>query len=201
MALDIPLIIDREDDSPFVLMGKKAVRFQIHTFIKLRGLMDKTYPWLAAGAVKWLRAYLTESMNGYEWGSGRSTLFFAERAHHLVSVEHDEKWHLKVKKWVTKSKMHRVELVCIPPMPGTKNTSPEYYNHILNYPHGSFDFVLVDGRMRIDCARNSMAKIKPDGILIYDDSHRNQRIFSMLEGWELRNFRNGVTQTSIFRKP
>src|SRR5688572_27506537 len=48
-------------------------------------------PWLPAAAVSFLDDKLA-GLSVFEWGSGGSTLWFAERARSVVSVEHDPVW-------------------------------------------------------------------------------------------------------------
>ena len=45
------------------------------------------HPWLAPHAVVWLEANLRPDMRGFEWGSGRSTLWFGKRLKSLTSIE------------------------------------------------------------------------------------------------------------------
>lgn len=49
-------------------------------------------PWLTPGAVAFLDGHLTPEMAGLEFGSGRSTAWFARKLARLVSVEHHEEW-------------------------------------------------------------------------------------------------------------
>ena len=201
MGINIPLILDKENDSQLILVIKKIVRLPLRLYVNAQLRANIMLPWLVYDAVKWLKKNLNKSMDGYEWGSGRSTLFFAERIKKLISIEHDKKWYVTVNKWLMDRKLNNIELNFIPPQKNSTNTSPDYYNHILKYEDENFDFVLVDGRMRVRCMINAMNKVKPGGFLIYDDSHRNKEIFPILDGWKIINFTNGLTQTSIFVKP
>ena len=57
---------------------------------------DPNAPWLTKEAVNFLSAYLKETDCGFEWGSGRSTLWFARRVKKIISVESDKAWYDKV---------------------------------------------------------------------------------------------------------
>lgn len=48
--------------------------------------------WLTRSANEILNSWLTKSDIGLEFGSGRSTLWFAKRMAYLTSVEHDPVW-------------------------------------------------------------------------------------------------------------
>ena len=55
-------------------------------------------PWLTPGAVEFLETALTREMSGLEFGSGRSTAWYAGKLGRLVSVEHEPVWHSRVKR-------------------------------------------------------------------------------------------------------
>ncbi len=64
---------------------------------KIYKVLHPAAPWLPPKAIKYLKSFLSENMVGFEWGSGRSTVFFARRVNFIVSVEHDKCWYDKVK--------------------------------------------------------------------------------------------------------
>src|SRR5687767_9173995 len=72
-------------------------------------------PWTAEAAVAIFRALLTKNMTGLEYGSGNSTLFFAEHMSQLVSVEHDRIWYDHVRKSLDKLHLANVGYRLIPP--------------------------------------------------------------------------------------
>ena len=57
-----------------------------------RDLLTAGWPWITFPAMRWLTSYLRPSMSVFEWGSGGSTLFFAQRVARVVSVEYDTAW-------------------------------------------------------------------------------------------------------------
>ena len=50
-------------------------------------------PWLTASSVKILNELLRSNDIGVEFGSGRSTIWFAKRMKHLTSIESDATWY------------------------------------------------------------------------------------------------------------
>ena len=46
-----------------------------------------------------------------------------------------------------------------------------YSNSILAYRE-TFDIIVVDGRDRVECAKNSLQALKPNGVIIWDNSDR-----------------------------
>ena len=59
---------------------------------KLYELTHPNEPWIAQGAMRFCEASLNREMAGFEWGSGRSTAWFAQRLGSLTSIEHDPGW-------------------------------------------------------------------------------------------------------------
>src|SRR6201986_192616 len=53
-------------------------------------------PWLPPAAIRLLGRLLRPADRGAEFGSGRSTTWFASRGAALTSVEHDTRWHATV---------------------------------------------------------------------------------------------------------
>jgi len=54
------------------------------------------HPWLTQMAVKILESWLKPNDVGAEFGSGRSTVWFAKRVPSLISVENDPNWYNRV---------------------------------------------------------------------------------------------------------
>ena len=50
-------------------------------------------PWLTPDMIKILDSWLCPADVGLEFGSGRSTSWFAARVKHLTSVEHNPEWY------------------------------------------------------------------------------------------------------------
>jgi SAM-dependent methyltransferase len=115
--------------------------------------------------VRILENWLMPDDRGLEWGSGRSTIWFAKRVGSLVSVEHNPDW----SRWVSAELRAR----------GVKNVEYhvcedelEYRGVANGYPSESFDFCLVDGVARDECALAAISLVKPGGIVIVDDFNR-----------------------------
>jgi hypothetical protein len=55
-------------------------------------------PWLTIEAVAFLEHRLACDGVGFEWGSGRSTVWLARRVRRLTSIEHDPTWFEKIRR-------------------------------------------------------------------------------------------------------
>jgi hypothetical protein len=200
---------------------RRAARSLLYLPTACRMALDPYYPWLNAGAVRWLDRRLRPGMIGFEWGGGRSTVFFARRVSRLMTVEHREKWRRKVAGMLRECGLANVELRFLPPgeASGVPQTRPglwrrmgyiaqkpeftAYADAILDQPEASLDFVSIDGRARVACALNAASRIRPGGFLLLDNSEweKYAPVFAALTAWPRLDFENGVWRTTIFLSP
>ncbi|MCX7698095.1 MAG: class I SAM-dependent methyltransferase [Candidatus Goldbacteria bacterium] len=171
------------------------------------------WPWLTKDAVLLLNQLLKNEDIGLEFGSGRSTIWFAKRIKKLISIEHDNNWFEFVKTKLKKENINNVDYYL--------KSETDYLNILNNIDNNSIDFVLVDGLRRDEVSKLVLPKIKNGGILIIDNinwfipsnsyspsSKRNNNFESEIwrEVWlAIKNFRkvwttNGVTDTLIVLK-
>ena len=125
------------------------------------GAEGRPVPWLACPAIEFLEARITPGFRVFEWGSGHSTLWWAERAAEVRAVEDDPTW--------AQDLAGR-----LPPHAGVTHLAdgPEYANAIRRFPAAYFDLVTIDGKSRAACARVAPEFVKPDGMIVYDNSDR-----------------------------
>ena len=134
---------------------------------------EKRYParpWMTSQAVEFLSLWLKPTDVGFEWGSGRSTLWFAKRVQRLTSVEHDRRWHTIVQRQLQNQGIQNVSYHLIEL---ENDTYPEQYVHAIDaVGDAQLDFVIVDGRLRGECALAALGKLRPGGILLIDNAER-----------------------------
>ena len=189
-------------------------------------LYTKTHPnrpWLSPESIKYLEKYLTNSMTGLEYGSGRSTVFFASKLNKLVSIEHHTAWHEKVEKLLAVRKFSNVDYLLIPEqdvsaaneeidletslitLDGSEDRHEfsNYYNKVNEFTDDYFDFVLIDGRARVKCGLNAIKKLKNGGIFVLDNSERPRYLplRAALNSWPKVETTTGLTNTTIWIKP
>jgi SAM-dependent methyltransferase len=120
-------------------------------------------PWITADAVRLLHHWLRPSHVGLEWGAGRSTHWLAGRVNRLVSVEHNPAWVGALQRRIARAGAENVELRHIP------RGDDRYPRAVAD---GEYDFVLVDGVRRDECALAAIRHVRPGGVLIIDDAER-----------------------------
>lgn len=158
-------------------------------------------PWYTYAAISFLTERTTKNMVVFEYGSGNSTLWWAKRVARVVSCEHDADWYELTKRTLPSNvEYHLFELI-----PGGS-----YCRSIGD--HGQvFDIVVVDGRDRVNCAKNAILGLKSDGVVIWDNSDREEYRegydFLLENGFRRVDFSgmgpinaNGWT-TSVFYRP
>ena len=148
-------------------------------------------PWLCRDAIEILNCWLKPTDRGFEWGSGRSTLWLAQRVSHLTSVEHDEAWAHKVtEKLRANGAAHRVDYHLAPDGKEERFDS-QYVGIVHELRPGVLDFCLVDGVSRDHCALACLDKLKPGGIIIIDNVERYVPRVPKSPGPEARTMEQG----------
>ena len=150
-------------------------------------------PWMCFPAVEQLDKFLTAESRVFEYGSGGSTIYFAQRAAEVVSIEHERSWHDLVATELEQRQLANVRYDLIEPavdvgFDATRIADPSAYvsdderyagktfrsyaQAINAFPDQYFDLVVVDGRARPSCILHARGKVKPGGILLLDQSER-----------------------------
>ena len=166
-------------------------------------------PWLTPHAVGLLKTLLRPTDVGFEFGSGRSTLWFANRLAKLHSVEQDAGWYAIVRDKIAAAGASNVELSLAEDTEG-------FTRACADVAPDSLDFALVDGGDRRACMAAVIPKVRVGGVLVLDNSEwyfvnptRSpsritqetadwQQVRQSLNGWRKIWTTSGVTDTSIF---
>lgn len=191
---------------------------KVYNKILKAGLREKT-PWISPACIRILNSILIKKMKGLEYGSGISTIYFARKTGNLVSIEHDKIWHEHIRTLLAKSKLSNVNYILISPdRPESKKKIENrckaefdsenmnykaYFEYMSSFPENHFDFILIDGRARVECSRRAIDILKSGGIFILDNSERTRYkpVHDMLNGWQKVHTTTGLTDTTIWFKP
>jgi len=132
-------------------------------------------PVMVGNATVTLASWLRPTDVGFEWGSGQSTTWIAPRVAHLISVEHDARWHARVVDELDAQGLSERVDYRHADAAGTQFDEPldsPYAHAIDGVADGSLDFVIVDGQMRLRCMQRALDKLKPMGLLVLDGANR-----------------------------
>jgi len=117
-------------------------------------------PWYTYPAIEYLSQFDFSNARVFEFGAGFSSLFWAQRARTVISVESDPGWLEHLKEGVRPNQ--KVLL---------RQGRDDYVNAIREQPD-LFDVVIVDGRWRHACVEATMDKVRDDGLIVLDNSDR-----------------------------
>ena len=74
-------------------------------------------PWMTYAAAEFLSGWLRKDMTVFEWGSGGSTIFFANHAKFVLAIEHEKAWAAQVRAAITERKIANAGIEYFPPEP------------------------------------------------------------------------------------
>lgn len=182
-------------------------------------------PWFSPQAIAFLREYLLPTDEGLEFGSGRSTIWFARRIHHLTSVEHNADWAARVREMLAAESITNVDLIHHPRVEGSNPdiAHTAYVSVTSSFKPQSIDFAIIDGIYRAQCTLRCLPLLKSHAVLIIDNVNKylpsesiapNSRsleqgpagadwneVWQIIQPWRRYWTGNGVSDTAFFFKP
>ena len=197
-------------------------RYVVHRCVNIASnMVHPDWPWLTPQAVRYLEAWLKPEHHVFEWGAGRSTLWIAQRVRSMVSVEHDPAWYTKVQTLARREHLDNIYLEFCPDaiaLPGGVTYSTAILKTVQE-----FDFVLVDGLYRDQCALAALTRLEPQGVLVLDNANwylpstsrapnsrspadgpaspQWARFEREVSSWQKIWTSNGVTDTALWVRP
>ncbi|MHA7059608.1 hypothetical protein ACWGOQ_0020445 [Aquimarina sp. M1] len=122
-------------------------------------------PWMTYASLHFISQKLENtSYNVFEYGSGNSTLWFSKRVKHIISVEHDTYYYEALKDKI--QSFSNITYIF-------SDRKDDYSRKILEFKD-EFHIIIIDGRDRITCTKNSLNALRSDGIIIWDNSDREK---------------------------
>ena len=155
-------------------------------------------PWVTYPFIAFIEARINKNLSIFEFGSGNSTLYYAQRAATVTSVENDAFWYKKTKSTMPANvNLYECELIY----------GGAYSEFALNLPD-NFDIIIVDGRDRVNCCKKSLNALTPQGVIVLDDSDRKNydeagtflkdNGFKTIDFWGLAPNINYLKCTTVF---
>jgi hypothetical protein len=191
-----------------ILHPKYIPRCVTHNILNGKTPLDLEIPWFSYSAIDFLKTYLKPTMTVCEYGSGGSTLFFAQRTARVYSIEDNPKWYEWVSRRLNEKQVNNVTLKLCPF--DFKNPAGFEQSEYLNaMPPEPFDVIVIDGseewiQVRPICFEKAQNHVQPGGIIIVDDSWRYPGLREKNGAIRHHVFqsvgpcRPGVTSTDIF---
>lgn len=154
--------------------------------------MQDRLPWLTFPAIDLLQRSVKRSDRVFEYGGGGSTLFWADHAGEVVTVEHDPTWFAALEEQMATEQKINWKGIHVPAEPtiissgdpaepqvyasadpDSKGKNYKAYVQVIDgYPDAHFDVVLIDGRARAACLYHAVVKLKSGGLLVLDNAER-----------------------------
>lgn len=120
----------------------------------------------------------------FEYGSGGSTSFWSNTCKQVVSVEYDEQWFRALQ--VQTKDISNVKLIYKP-----LSIDGEFARSV-HEEETDFDVIVIDGRDRVNCAKQAHTQLSPRGVLIFDDTEREKYQsgidFLLTQGFQKKDF-------------
>ncbi len=170
--------------------------FRCRVGVALYQVRHPSDPWLTAHSIRLIESKLSRAMVGFEWGSGKSTIWFSSRLKHLTSVEHDPEWYEIISRRIRRQGILNIDYR----LALTNRGSDEYVSQIQSVPDASLDLILVDGQHRDQCIAAAVPKLREGGYLVVDNSDADYDP-SPCVGLQSIRTSNGVWETTIFVRP
>jgi hypothetical protein len=189
-GLNVYMFVPRRIWHAVKLLFVEPRYFANRSAVLIYQLLHPYDPWLTSEAIAFLDRYLTRDMHGFEWGSGRSTLWLAKRLGKLISIEDNARWYEIVRRDIVG---RDVDYRYVP------GGSQAYASQIDAIPNASLDFVLVDGSARDACIAAAAPKVKPGGLIVVDNADLDIDVTPIAD-FHCRRTSNGVWRTDIFTR-
>jgi hypothetical protein len=166
-------------------------------------------PWMCPGTIQFCQDHLSQSMRALEFGSGRSTRWFASLVGQLISVEHNAEWYGVVKQQLADAGVSNVDYRHVPLNHPESEGERAEYAPVPDYvavadgvADRSLDFAVVDGHYRTHCIRHLVPKMVPNGYLLVDDINLwpSPDVLPIPPGWRVvDDSTNGVKRCIIWQ--
>lgn len=116
-----------------------------------------TYYLFNEPAIEYLSQLNLSDKSIFEWGSGNSSLFFAQRSKEIISIESDREWYNYISQNL---------------LPNQKVFFQPEANFVESIDDIStkFDIIIIDSLRRYECALKAISYLKEGGFIILDNS-------------------------------
>ena len=155
-------------------------------------------PWCTYPYISFIMPRLEKHWRVFEYGCGNSTRWYADRVGRITAVEHDTRWVQQVRS-------------LLPANASVIQQALESGNDYPQQVHAEgkpYELIIIDGRRRNDCAQEATQALTADGVIVFDNSDRDDYQIAMthlaaqgfrrLDFWGLSPITSHLNCTSIF---
>lgn len=139
--------------------------FRSSLFRRAMGPRGQPLPWYSYPAIHFLAARDHSRRHVLEFGGGQSTLWWAQRAASVTTLEGDARWAARLRARAPGTvRVHEAR------MDDARTNVADVERLLLEFGRERYDVIVIDGLYRgelVDLARRHLA---PDGVLVGDDS-------------------------------
>jgi predicted O-methyltransferase YrrM len=172
-------------------------------------------PWVVPEALDEIARRLRHEDKVFEWGSGLSTPWLAERAGTVTAVEHNAAWAKKASAMLEQKALRNAEVRLV--------SEAQYFAQLDAVADGSLDLIMVDGMENGRTLGLSLPRLRPGGLLVLNraqDTLPSESLtpgarsraegphdsvdplaFVELQRWAVKWFTDGINDTAVFTKP
>ena len=169
-------------------------------------------PFMTYPAVEFLARRIRPEMTVFEYGCGASTLWWSRRVKQVHAAEHQRDWYERITAQAPPNvRIHYAPLHGLGQLDDGGGAGEESYARLALEPGIPFSIVVIDGRLRVRCARHAVEALAPDGVIVWDNSDRvyyepgyrflEERGFRRLEFVGIPPGLNEKSETSVFYRP
>jgi len=146
---------------------------------------NRPLPWYSYPSIDFLKYRNYEEKIVLEFGGGQSTLWWAERAKNVVTLEGDKGWYEKIKG----NMPDNADLTYVSMESKEANVS-QVKESLSEKNHEEYDVIIIDGLYRFEMIDIAINYLKEDGIIICD----NAEGYGFYEGFKER----GLSRVDFF---
>lgn len=119
-------------------------------------------PWWTYSFIDFITPRLKNDFDVFEYGCGNSTIWLAERVKSIKSVENNNGWF----KLISQKLPANAEVVY--------RQLENGYTKEVTQSRKKYHIIIIDGRERVESAKNSIEYLQENGVIIFDNSDRGQ---------------------------
>lgn len=127
--------------------------------------LSEAKPWWTEESIKMVQNILKPTWKVYEFGSGGSTIWLADKVSSVRAIEDNHHWFVRLREEIAVRNIINVQVIY------RDITLGDYMHDILSYPNENFDLIIVDNNFRrVESFEKAVSKVKRGGLIFLDDS-------------------------------